>query len=346
MRLGYPAQNLTIPATTNRTLRLASLSNVEKLKGLVRQNVADLQTILRWNAERGIWLFRMGQSLIPFASHPAFPYDWEAVHSQELCEAGELARDLGIRLSMHPGQYINPGSPNPAVVGRSLSELHYVAGVFDLLGNPDSVAVLHMGGAYADKPVSAARFVEVMHPEAEVLRYLALENDERVWSVAEVVKTAHALGIPAIVDAFHHGLNPGGLALGEALDLALALLRQELPDLEVKTNDHLETIAQTVLEVAHRDGIPTNALGLHAGEGETSEMLHLRPDLVHLDASAPGFTGDMEAVLDKLHEGGLRAVTENGVLGDPTRAEASRGARYLHALIDDLAALARDADGD
>ncbi len=30
IRLGYPAQNLTIPATTNRTLRLASLEDVEK----------------------------------------------------------------------------------------------------------------------------------------------------------------------------------------------------------------------------------------------------------------------------------------------------------------------------
>jgi creatinine amidohydrolase len=75
-------------------------------------------------------------------------------------------------------------------------------------------------------------------------------------------------------------------------------------------------------------------------------MLHLRPDLVHLDESAPGFTGDMEAVLDKLHKGGLREVTKVGVLGDPTRAEASRGACYLDALADDLAALARDADGD
>ena len=61
IRLGYPAQNLTIPATTNRTLRLASLPDVEKLQGLVRENIADLRAILRWNAERGIWLFRIGQ---------------------------------------------------------------------------------------------------------------------------------------------------------------------------------------------------------------------------------------------------------------------------------------------
>jgi UV DNA damage endonuclease len=221
IRLGYPAQNLTIPATTNRTLRLASVSDVEKLRGLVRGNIADLKAILRWNAERGISLFRIGQDLIPFASHPAFPYDWEADHGEELRGVGELARDLGVRLSMHPGQYINPGSPRPEVVERSLWELRYVASLFDLLGNHDSVAVLHMGGAYADRTASAARFVEALGQEERVLRYLTLENDERIWTVAEVAETSRVLGIPAIMDAFHHGLNPGNLTLEEALDVAL-----------------------------------------------------------------------------------------------------------------------------
>lgn len=221
IRLGYPTQNLTIPASTNRTLRLASLSDAVKVRTLVRENIAGLKTILRWNAEHGVGLFRMGQALIPFASHPDFPYDWEAEHGEELRETGELARELGIRLSMHPGQYINPGSPKPDVAARSLTELRYVARVFDLLGSPDSVAVLHMGGAHGDRLASAARLVEAMRHETPVLRYLALENDERIWTVAEIVKTARALGIPAITDAFHHALNAGGLTLKEALDLSL-----------------------------------------------------------------------------------------------------------------------------
>ncbi|MBA2714541.1 MAG: UV DNA damage repair endonuclease UvsE [Rubrobacteraceae bacterium] len=239
IRLGYPTQNLTIPASTNRTLRLAGLTNAEKLRGLVRENIADLKTILRWNAEHGVGLFRMGQNLIPFASHPAFPYDWVDEHGDDLREAGELARNLGIRLSMHPGQYINPGSPRPEVVERSLAELHYVTRVFGLLGSADGVAVLHMGGAHADKPASAARFVQVMRTEEQILRYLALENDERVWSVAEAVGTAHALGIPAIMDAFHHALNPGGLTPQEALDLSLPTWEQRdvRPKLHLSSQD-------------------------------------------------------------------------------------------------------------
>ena len=255
IQLGYPTQNLTLQASTNRTLRLASLVDVEKVKGLVRENIADLKRILRWNAEHGVGLFRMGQNLIPFASHPAFPYEWETEHGEILREAGELARDLGIRLSMHPGQYINPGSPKPDVVQRSLTELRYVARVFDLLGSSDSVAVLHMGGAHADKQGSAARFIEVMRSEARILHYLALENDERVWTVDEVTRTANALGIPAITDAFHHDLNPGGLTLKEALDLSLPTWtpRGVRPKLHLSSQDPAKQAGAHAYSVDSRD---------------------------------------------------------------------------------------------
>nr|MDQ3318448.1 UV DNA damage repair endonuclease UvsE [Actinomycetota bacterium] len=213
--------NLTLPATTNRTLRLAGLMDVEKVRGLVWENLLGLETIVRWNAERGISLFRIGQGLIPFASHPAFPYDWAAEHGDDLRELGALARSLGVRLSMHPGQFINPGSPNPQTAGRSLDELRYATRVFDLMGSDDAVVVLHLGGAYDDRPAAIARFVESLRPEEGILRYLALENDERIWTVGEVSSTARILGIPAILDNLHHALNPGGLSLGEALDLAL-----------------------------------------------------------------------------------------------------------------------------
>jgi len=221
IRYGYPAQNLTLPATTNRTLRLASLADAEKVRFVVWENMLGLETIVRWNAERGIRLFRIGQGLIPFASHPAFPYDWSEEHGDDLRGLGALARFLGVRLSMHPGQFINPGSPNPETAVRSLDELRYAARVFDLMGLGDAVVVLHLGGAYGDRPAAVARFVEALRDQEDILRYLALENDERIWPVGEIVGAARALGVPAILDNLHHSLNPGGLSLGEALDLAL-----------------------------------------------------------------------------------------------------------------------------
>ena len=221
IRFGYPAQNFTLPATTNRTLRLASLGDVEKLRALVWENMLGVESIVRWNAEKGIDLFRIGHTLIPFASHPLFPYDWAEEHGDDLRELGALARTLGVRLSMHPGQFINPGSPNEETARRSLEELRYVTRVFDLLGNEDAVVVLHLGGAFDDKPAAISRFVERLEPERGMLRYLALENDERIWTIEEICTASNALGIPAVLDTFHHSINPGNLSLGEALDFAL-----------------------------------------------------------------------------------------------------------------------------
>ena len=239
VRVGYPAQNLTIPASTNRTLRLAGLSDKDKVRGIVRENVGGLRRILSWNADHDIRLFRIGQSLIPFVSHPDFPYDWEAEHGEELREVGDLAESLGIRLSVHPGQYIQPSSLKPGVVERSLAELRASARILSLLGGRDSVMVLHLGGKNEDKSATAARFVDVLRPETEVLSCLALENDERVWSVPEVVETARNLGIPAIADSLHHELNPGGLSLREALDLSLPTweTRGDRPKLHISSQD-------------------------------------------------------------------------------------------------------------
>ena len=237
VRLGYPAQNTSLPATTNHTLRLSSLSDPQKLRALVWENILAVENILRWNAERGIALFRMGQSLIPFASHPAFPYDWEAEHGDDLRAVGLQARDLGIRLSMHPGQFINPGSPNPQTVERSLAELHYATRVLDLLGSSDGVIVLHLGGAYDDRPAAIDRFVDVMQAHPTLLRYLALENDERIWTAGEISHVADLLDIPAILDTLHHSLNPGGLTLHEALDSTLPTWRERRPKLHLSTQD-------------------------------------------------------------------------------------------------------------
>lgn len=168
---------------------------------------------------------------------------------------------------------------------------------------------------------------------------LGLERETLARVILDIARRLVGWGVERLVILSAHGGN------GDALDLALNMIRNELPDLEVRTNERLETISRAALEVADRDGISGSDVGLHAGDGETSEMLHLRPNLVNVDRLAPGYTGDMETVVDELREHGLRPVTENGVLGDPTRAEADRGDRYLNAFVDELASLSEDASG-
>jgi creatinine amidohydrolase len=80
----------------------------------------------------------------------------------------------------------------------------------------------------------------------------------------------------------------------------------------------------------------------HAGRVETSLMLAVAPDRVALDRAAPGNTAPLVELLPVLSTGGTRAVSENGVLGDPNGASADEGRRLLDAAIDDLEALVID----
>ncbi len=70
----------------------------------------------------------------------------------------------------------------------------------------------------------------------------------------------------------------------------------------------------------------------HAGHTETSIMLHLHPERVRMDQAEVGETAPLPALMDELREGGLLAVTPNGVLGDPRTANAEDGAALLEAL--------------
>jgi len=251
IRLGYPCENLTLKASTNHTLRLGSLTE-ERVRVKAAQNLADLERILRWNARHGFGLFRIGQHLIPFASHPAFPYDWERAHGEDLRRLGALAKALGQRLSFHPGQYVNPGSPDPKVVERSLAELRYSARALSLLGAEGGVLVLHLGGVYGERKRALRRFVENLRGEGEVLRYLALENDERLWNVEEVLEAAEALGVPVVVDPLHHALNPGRLSLGEALRLAFATWRTR-PKVHLASQDPTRRLGAHAFQVSPED---------------------------------------------------------------------------------------------
>lgn len=71
----------------------------------------------------------------------------------------------------------------------------------------------------------------------------------------------------------------------------------------------------------------------HAGHTETSLMLALAPDQVRFDAATPGPIPDMADLVRH----GVRPLSDSGVLGDPTRANAAEGTALFAQLADQLA---------
>lgn len=78
--------------------------------------------------------------------------------------------------------------------------------------------------------------------------------------------------------------------------------------------------------------VPCRSGEEHAGRGETSLMLHLAPQRVRFDAAEAGVGTPVTDLLSRLRAEGVRAVSPNGVLGDPRGATADEGAALLERM--------------
>ena len=145
--------------------------------------------------------------------------------------------------------------------------------------------------------------------------------------VADHVRCFARAGFRRAVLLPSHGGNFAPLAAAlEQLGPVDGLRVQALTDVTV-----LLQIARTG---DREHGVPLNEGGLHAGEWETSMLLSIRPDLIRMDRAQAGFTGDPQEALAGLFAAGVKSISDNGALGDPTRATAEHGARYWDVAVD------------
>lgn len=72
----------------------------------------------------------------------------------------------------------------------------------------------------------------------------------------------------------------------------------------------------------------------HAGHTETSLLLHLAPWLVRPHRAEPGNTRPIDELLPTLRTHGVRSVSPNGVLGDPTGATRTEGADLFARMVE------------
>lgn len=211
MRIGYPCINRSIGCSGNRTFRLSSWSK-ERLLSTVSSNIACLKNVLAWNHDHEILFFRVTSDLVPFASHAVCTVPWQEHFRDDLAEIGNFIRKTGIRISMHPDQFIILNAPNPGVVERSIAELRYHADLLDLMGLDSSAKIqLHIGGVYGNAPESLNRFVRAYdHLDPAIHRRLVVENDDRRFTAADCLQVHEQTGIPVLFDVFHHTCMSNG----------------------------------------------------------------------------------------------------------------------------------------
>ncbi len=223
MRIGYPCLNRAVGCTPGGTFRLASYSP-ERLAETVAANLDCLERILQYNLDHGLLFFRITSDLVPFASHPVCRAPWRRRFAPRFAALGRFIRRAGMRVSMHPDQFTLINSPDGEIFRRSAAELEYHAAVLDLLGLDATARIqIHAGGVYGDKPAAIDRFcARFERLSAAVRRRLVVENDDRLFTLADCLEISRRCGIPVLFDSFHHRLNRRGESEPAALALAAA----------------------------------------------------------------------------------------------------------------------------
>ncbi|MFC0407283.1 UV DNA damage repair endonuclease UvsE [Roseomonas elaeocarpi] len=218
LRLGFPVKIMGAPEIkSNDTRRWQSNPHL-------KVSLEYMHQALDYLAKHKIRMYRMSSDLAPYVTHPDMPQFHNMIRESdaELRAFGARARELDIRLSFHPSQFIVLNSPDEKLVRKSIADLTAQAEMLDRMElGPEAVLVIHVGGTYGDLPSSRARWVETWNnllPEP-VKRRLVLENDDLRFSAADVLWIHERTGVRLIFDHQHFWcLNPEGMAMRDALE--------------------------------------------------------------------------------------------------------------------------------
>lgn len=193
--------------------------NEKTFNECVNSNLKDLISILKWNCQNGIYMFRISSDIIPFGSHPVNNIKWWKTFKKELFQCGKIIKDNDIRVSMHPGQYTVLNSPREEVAKKSIADLEYHCRVLDSMEvDYKNKIVLHVGGVYGNKTYAMEAFKANFNKLSQSLKNrLVIENDDKSYTIEEVLGICRELGIPAVFDNLHHKLNSCSLEWKEII---------------------------------------------------------------------------------------------------------------------------------
>jgi UV DNA damage endonuclease len=268
--IGYACINQTLSTgknkiTTNRSMIKSTFvqRGLPYASELGLKNAKDLLPILKWNVEHGIFLFRLSSDFFPWASEYRLEdlQDYEEIKST-LAEAGEFAKQNGLRITSHPGPFVVLTSPKENVVRNAITDLEIHGKVFDLMGlehSPYNKINIHCNGVYGDKISAMDRFCENFQRLSHSVQLrLTVENDDKatMYSVKDLMYIHNKIGIPIVFDYHHHKFNTGDLSQREALELAVSTWKDSIvPIVHYSESKSLHENNPKIKAQAHSDYI-------------------------------------------------------------------------------------------
>jgi len=179
------------------------ISNIEATCKLV-EKVGTLDESLR--------MVRLSSDILPVYTHTDWTSFWSRSDVVAYCgrhfgHIGKLARDLGVRLSFHPGQFTVLASANDNIVENSIKEFEYHADMARWMGYgqkfQDFKINVHISGKRG--PQGIRDVLGRLSPEAR--HCITIENEENSWGLDDCITLIDS--VPIVLDLHHHWVNSG-----------------------------------------------------------------------------------------------------------------------------------------
>lgn len=197
------SEEVRYKTTTRKVLlSLGEAAQIEKLRTIYTENIARLKKAVEFCLANDINLYRMTSNLFPFADEATGASVLDEF-TDELADIGTNASARGLRLVLHPDQFVVLSSDSESVVENSIKILRMHARTMDLLKQPRSEwAAMNIHGGKGDR---IDKLVGVIGDLPDEIRTrVTFENDEHAYSSAQILEVCRRAQVPMVFDAHHH----------------------------------------------------------------------------------------------------------------------------------------------
>lgn len=222
VRLGYVAICNALNVTSSSPYNYSDYlkyNDFNKLEEIIISNLMALNEIIDYNIKNNIHFYRISSKLIPLATKDDVNFDYIYKYKKYYNKIGKKIRDSKMRVDFHPDQYCILNSVKEDIVYNSIKILEYHYKLLDALGVNDKVLILHVGSSTFGKDNSIKRFINSYNKLPLYLKKcIAIENDDKVFNVSDVITISNNTGIPIVLDYHHHMCNKSNIDINAIFD--------------------------------------------------------------------------------------------------------------------------------
>lgn len=186
----------------------------QKLWDIMVKNIESVRLLIEkvGSLDGNLRMVRLSSDLLPVYTEPTWSWFWRRVDTcsyaeKHFGEIGSRARELGVRLSFHPGQFTVLASDNEDIVNRSIEEFEYHAQLATWMGFgrhfQDLKINVHISGRAGPEGIRRAH--SRLSPQAR--NCITIENEEISHGLDDCLSISDL--VPIVLDVHHHWIREG-----------------------------------------------------------------------------------------------------------------------------------------